>query len=92
MKSLFSLRKPKARTSPQHDRMAVSVNVTAIHRDAARDMFNEARIRVLGNAWKGAFVAHKPAAERMYWDAYTDAVKRRSEAQVARMERARGLR
>ena len=81
---------PSARTTPHLDAKPVAVNVTSIHRDAARDMFNEARIRVLGNAWKGAFTAHNPAAERMYWDAYTDAVSRRSKAQVERMERARG--
>jgi hypothetical protein len=90
--SLIVFPKRGSCTSPQHEPASAHVNVTAIQRDAARDMFNEALIRVLGNAWKGAFVAHNPAAERMYWDAYTDAVKRRSEAQVARMERARGLR
>lgn len=90
--TILAFRKPSARTYPQHDRAAVPVNVTSIHRGTARDMFNEALIRVLGNAWRNAFVAHDRQAERMYWGAYGEAVRNRSPGQVARMERERGLR
>lgn len=92
MSCILPFRKPSARTSPQHEPCAVAVKVTRLDREAVRDMFNEARIRVLGNAWLSAATAGDRPAERMYWDAYCAANAKRSPAQVARIEMARGLR
>lgn len=92
MSTILPFRQPSARTSPQHDRKAVPVNVTAPDCEAVGDMFNEARIRVLGNAWLIAATAGDARAERQFWDAYTAAKAKRSPAQVARIETARGLR
>lgn len=47
MSTVLPFRHPSARTSPQHDRTAVSVNVTAPDCEAVRDMFKRARARVL---------------------------------------------
>lgn len=90
--SVIAFPKREGRTSPQHEPRAVAVKVTRLDREAVRDMFNEARIRVLGNAWLSAATADDRPAERMYWDAYCAAKAKRSPAQVARIETARGLR
>lgn len=92
MSRILPFRKPSARTSPQHEPACMPVNVTRIDREAVRDMFNEARIRVLGNAWLIAATAGDDRAERQFWDAYVEAKAKRSPAQVARIETARGLR
>lgn len=92
MSTILPFRKPCARISPQHDPSRVAVNVTAIQRELARDMFNEARIRVLGEAWKLATLADDRLAERDFWERYCEAVKRRSPAMVARLEAVKGLR
>ena len=81
-----------ARTSPQHELACVEVNATVPDCEAVRDMFNEARIRVLGNAWLIAATAGDDKAERQFWDAYVEAKAKRSPALVARIETARGLR
>lgn len=90
--SFFSGRKNRDRKAPDVEPARVGVNVMAAARESARDMFNEARIRVLGNAWLSAATADDRPAERMYWDAYCAANAKRSPAQVARIETARGLR
>lgn len=92
MSTILPFPQRPAHTCPQPDAKPVPVNVTSIHRDLARDLFNEARIRVLGEAWKLATIAHDQAAECDFWERYSAAVSRRSAAQVDRMERERGLR
>ena len=90
--NVIPFRKASARTSPQLESACVAVNVTAIDCEAVRDMFNEARIRVLGNAWLIASIAGDALAERKFWADYVAAKAKRSHAQVARIETARGLR
>ena len=90
--SVISFPKRGGRTSPQHELACVEVNATVPDCEAVRDMFNEARIRVLGNAWLIASTAGDSIAERQFWDAYVAAKAKRSPAQVARIETARGLR
>lgn len=90
--SVISFPKRGGRTSPHVEPAGVAVNVTHIDCETVRDMFNEARIRVLGNAWLIAATAGDARAERHFWDAYTEAKAKRSPAQVARIETARGLR
>ncbi|MGN2244911.1 hypothetical protein ACFWZU_15560 [Frateuria sp. GZRR33] len=90
--SVIAFPKRAARTSPQHEPACVEVNATAPDCEAVRDMFNEARIRVLGNAWLIAATAGDDKAERQFWDAYVEAKAKRSPALVARIETARGLR
>ena len=92
MSRILPFRKPSARTSPQHEPACVAVNATVPDREAVRDMFNEARIRVLGNAWLIASTAGDSIAERRFWADYVAAKAKRSPAQVARIETARGLR
>lgn len=92
MTTILAFRKPSARTPPQLEPAGVAVNVTPIDRESIREMFNEARIRVLGNAWLIASTAGDARAERQFWDAYTEAKAKRSPALVARIETARGLR
>lgn len=92
MTRILPFRQSSARTSPQHEPASVAVNVTRVDCEAVRDMFNEARIRVLGNAWLIAATAGDDKAERQFWDAYVEAKAKRSPAQVARIEAARGLR
>lgn len=90
--SVIAFPKRCGRTFPHPHPHHVAVNVTRIDREAVRDMFNEARIRVLGNAWLIAATAGDTQSERQFWDAYVDAKAKRSPAQVARIETARGLR
>jgi hypothetical protein len=92
MSTILPFPKRRTRTSPQPDPARVAVNVTPIDRESVREMFNEARIRVLGNAWLIASTAGDSRAERQFWDAYIAAKAKRSPALVARLEMARGLR
>lgn len=90
--NVLPFRQSSARTSPHRDAKPVAVNVTPIDRESVREMFNEARIRVLGNAWLIAATAGDSRAERHFWNAYTEAKAKRSPELVARIETARGLR
>lgn len=53
-----------ARTSPQPDAKPVSVNVTGIQRELARDLFTRARIRVLSRIVTAATLADDMQAAR----------------------------
>lgn len=90
--SVLPFPKSIERTRPQSEGARVPVNVTRIDRESVREMFNEARIRVLGNAWLIASTAGDAKAERMFWDAYIEAKAKRSPELVARIETSRGLR
>jgi len=92
MSTILPFRQPSARTSPQLDRKAVPVNVTGAGCEAVRDMFNEALIRVLGQLWPVYWSLGMNAEARAVWDRYVAAKAKRSPAQVARIETARGLR
>lgn len=56
------------------------------------DMFNEARIRVLGAACRIAKQKGDKAGERSLWEAYKAAHAKRSPERVAAMERRMGVR
>lgn len=92
MSRILPFRKPSARTSPQHEPACVEVNATAPDREAVRDMFNEARIRILARLWRAYWVMGNEADARRVWADYVAAKAKRSPAQVARIETARGLR
>lgn len=64
MSTILPFRQPSARTSPQHDRKAVPVNVTAPDCEAVRDMFKRARIRVLSRVIVAASLADDMATAR----------------------------
>lgn len=78
----------KGRTSPQRDTSPVAVNA----KPCGRDLFVEARIRVLGRAYVLAMLQDDRATAKRLWADYTRAQSQRSPAQVARIETARGLR
>lgn len=88
MSRILPFRKPSARTSPQHEPACVAVNATA----SGRDLFVEARIRVLGRAYVLAMLQDDRATAKRLWADYTRAQSQRSPAQVTRIETARGLR
>jgi hypothetical protein len=90
--SVISFPKRGGRTSPQHEPACVEVNATVPDCEAVRDMFNEARIRVLARLWRAHWVMGKDAEARRVWADYVAAKAKRSPAQVARIEMARGLR
>ena len=64
MSTILSFRKPSARTSPQHEPCAVAVKVTRLDREAVRDMFKRARIRVLARIVTAATLADDMATAR----------------------------
>lgn len=92
MSTILPFRKPSAHTFPQHEPACVAVNATAPDCEAVRDMFNEARIRVLGELWRVYWALGKDAEAKHVWGKYVAAHAKRSPAQVARIEMARGLR
>jgi hypothetical protein len=92
MTTILAFPSRPGRTSPQREGKSVAVNVTAPDCEAVRDMFNEARIRVLASLWRTYWSLGHDAEAMRVWRDYGAAKAKRSPELVARIENARGLR
>lgn len=72
--------------------LVADMKILSLLRQRTRDWLHEREIRRLGRGCAEAMDAHDAAKTAYFWAATVRAVNARSPTQVARMERAKGLR